>query len=406
MVPRRWIRCALLLSGEYSQYYFVTGPSTKPTFIFFYIQLLSSKMEQNGSVDEGILGFLPKDIQKCAEKCSRTRCCYCHEPSASIKCQRTKCRRNFHLICGHRKKCLFTFNKRFDSFCHAHHPIKDEIVNGHYNCMICWEALGDYSPTTSIPSCCDQGWFHARCLRKSTLTSGYLFKCPMCGNQTSEYLDLVRKSGVFVPEQDAAWELSQNAYTSLLFRYRSCDATICQCPNGRDLSVKQMRSEWFLLKCTHCDSKGIHYGCSESSITEYVCDNCTVIRSQQLISQEPQTMQPPPDKSNNAPKSPAAPICSIDTSSFRDASVQTESCEDALVSLPDLTDNHLKVRTLVFGRDLPPLDTPFVESQRQLRQERLNLLLFKLNWGHWFFFSISVSYWYSFIAARIPFQIL
>lgn len=360
-------------------------------------------MEQNGSDTQGILGFLLKDIKKCAKKFAPVKCCYCGENSATISCQRNKCKRTFHLVCGHQEKCLFTFTEQFQSFCHEHHGITDANVVGHDNCMICWGILGDHNAITSIPSCCNKGWFHVRCLRKFALTSGYLFKCPMCGNKTTEYFDLVQRRGIFVPQQDAAWELSQNAYVSLLFQYRSCDAVECLCPNGRDFSVKRMRSKWFLLKCIYCGSKGIHYHCASIRITEYVCGECTIARSQELFSQKlPSERQPANESktdaenvivdenvnesvpqavsnthvSNDAPKSPA-PVQFMDVSSFSHENMQIEDSENALVSVPVLTDNIFKDRTLVFARDLPSPGTQFVESQRELRHNRLKWLLFR-----------------------------
>ena len=42
--------------------------------------------------------------------------------------------------------------------------------------------------------------------------------------------------GVYVPEQDAAWETQDNGtlYDDLLERYNRCDAVECLCPDGRE----------------------------------------------------------------------------------------------------------------------------------------------------------------------------
>jgi hypothetical protein len=38
---------------------------------------------------------------------------------------------------------------------------------------------------------------------------------------------------VFVPEQDAAWELEGDQFEDQIARHDRCDAEICVCPNGR-----------------------------------------------------------------------------------------------------------------------------------------------------------------------------
>ena len=42
--------------------------------------------------------------------------------------------------------------------------------------------------------------------------------------------------GIYVPEQDAAWETQDNGtlYDDLLERHNRCDADECKCPEGRE----------------------------------------------------------------------------------------------------------------------------------------------------------------------------
>lgn len=371
-------------------------------------------MEQNGADHEGIWGFLAKDIEKCVQKCASAKCFYCGEKSATITCKRRSCKRNFHSICGFQHNCLFQFSEQFDSYCHTHHGIKDKSIEGHDKCMICWELMGDYHPITSIPSCCRSGWFHAICIRKAAIFSGYMFSCPLCGHRKDEFLAAVRNRGIYVPMRDAAWELSQNAYGSLLFQYRSCDAKKCFCPNGRDFAVKRSRSKWFLLKCIYCGSKGIHFGCSSHDLQdEFKCTECTSAHSQAPLSQESELiesqkqtygMSETPTTTNecvtdivdltvdeNSNESELQPIINASDGPSKSASaVQyskiSSSIEDSvlvggdaypLVSVVDHSDNIFKERTIILANDVPPPGTQFQDDHRKLSRDRINLLLFR-----------------------------
>lgn len=39
--------------------------------------------------------------------------------------------------------------------------------------------------------------------------------------------------GIYVPEQDASWELEPNAFQELIERHNQCDHPNCICPKGR-----------------------------------------------------------------------------------------------------------------------------------------------------------------------------
>lgn len=359
-------------------------------------------MEQNGADNQGILGFLEQDIRKCAQRCASTKCFYCHQKSASIMCKRKSCKRSFHLICGVRNQCLFQFSNKFNSYCHQHHGIDDGHIDAHDDCMICWEPMGDYNPIESIPSCCSMGWIHASCVRKAAVSAGYLFHCPMCGSKESnnDFCAAVRKRGIFVPERDASWELSQNAYASLLFVYDSCDAKQCFCPNGRNFNIKRRRSKWFLMKCIYCGSKGIHFGCSPRDLKKYKCAECTRTRSQSLLNAETQSIQTECAASEPSAKTTEIVDLTIDenpnepkqqSATKQSSSVQimeTTSCSendtpvvapnmDALISVPEFGDNIFKRRSIVLARDMPPPDTQYIEDLDKLSNDRLRLLLFR-----------------------------
>lgn len=387
-------------------------------------------MEQNGADNSGIWGFLEKDIKKCAKNCASTKCVYCNQNSASIQCKYKSCKKKFHLVCGVQNGCLFQFTDAFSSYCNQHHGIKDEQVDQHDKCMICWDPMGTYNPITSIPSCCNQGWFHANCMRKSTIQAGYLFSCPMCGVKNDEYSDMIRKRGIYLPDRDATWELTQNAYNSLLFQYASCDAKTCFSPSGRNFIIKRRRSKWFLLRCIYCGSKGVHFACSPHDMKEYKCHECTVARSQMTSTQSQPTesqmsqradgtttkattfvdlkldensnnfVAPTAKRSLSEPTEETPPkvekllmdfkpqpvdnfrgetskdcIQSTEISSSTENKPLMEGNLDALVSVTEYSDNTFKERTILLARDQPPAGTQFVEDQKKLSMDRLNLLL-------------------------------
>ncbi len=62
--------------------------------------------------------------------------------------------------------------------------------------------------------------------------AGYFFKCPMCNNK-DDFAQEMSKFGVFIPEQDAAWEREGNTYEEIYERHGTCNAEECQCPGGR-----------------------------------------------------------------------------------------------------------------------------------------------------------------------------
>lgn len=281
-------------------------------------------MQQSGKDDEGIFGFLKKDIEACVRTCSTKKCCYCDEQAASIECCVKSCKRNFHLICGVKNNCLFEFIDNYASYCNDHHAIEDENPKDPNICFICHEVLGAYNPLEWIPSCCGNGWFHADCMRRSALSAGYFFKCPLCGYAKEEYIRSVRKRGVFVPDQDASWELEANAYETLRINH-SCGAEHCTCPFGSAHQNKLPSNKWHLLKCIYCGLNAVHRHCLGQNSTEYKCADCTI---------------------------------------------------DALVTVVQCSPGsrfHLK-RTIIMADDLPPPGTNYIEDEQTLLQRRLSLL--------------------------------
>ena len=87
--------------------------------------------------------------------------------------------------------------------------------------------------------------YHRACINSLAETTGYFFKCPLCNNKDTFELEM-KRFGVFVPEQDAAWERDSNAFDSLLERHGSCDADDCVCPEGRDFDEDY--TDWEIVR--------------------------------------------------------------------------------------------------------------------------------------------------------------
>lgn len=188
-------------------------------FLFFFsfhlikfsltiFQLFSTHSVQRGEDNNGLGGFLVKDIRDLVKLHRTTPCRYCKKKSASIRCAIKGCTRYFHLTCGVTNDCLNIFDNKFESLCNIHVNIKEkyEIHSDFWKCQICFDPMGDYNKITSIPSCCNQGYFHKNCMQKHARAAGLLLKCPCCGNQKGEdgveYRHFMQQRGIYCPEKD------------------------------------------------------------------------------------------------------------------------------------------------------------------------------------------------------------
>jgi len=79
----------------------------------YYCLLFSCGLEQNGTDDEGIYGFLENDILKEIRRGKRLKCRYCKKFGATTACCLKKCRNIFHLRCGLANGSLHQY---FDNF--------------------------------------------------------------------------------------------------------------------------------------------------------------------------------------------------------------------------------------------------------------------------------------------------
>ncbi|XP_025162944.1 uncharacterized protein LOC105185627 isoform X2 [Harpegnathos saltator] len=266
---------------EYGKFYEQDGIVTH-----YYCLLLSSNMEQKGNDDEGILGFLAEDIHKELRRGKKLICSYCKRIGATLGCCNLKCKRIFHFPCGLKAGSLHQFFGEFKSFCVNHRPKQkiDEYVLKQIStlndilCYICYDRANpkDLMETLWAPCCKKDAWFHRKCVQQLALSAGYFFKCPLCNNK-KDFQNAMLQHGIFIPSQDASWELVPNAFEELLYRHDQCDAIICLCPKGRKHTSSN--AKWELVLCRICGSQGIHMACGKLKWANPIweCAECTSI---------------------------------------------------------------------------------------------------------------------------------
>ena len=211
----------------------------------YYCLLFSSGLEQKGRDEDGILGFLNNDIEKEVLRGRKLSCVSCKASGATVGCCNKSCKKTYHFICGVESQMLNQYFGAFNSYCPKHQPYQI-IVMDTYNlktakesnatatCTICHEEVPAY-PTFDVlwaPCCKKQSWFHRICMQKLALSAGYFFKCPICSNNT-QFCCEMKRFGIYIPEQDASWELEPNAFQELVQRHNICDHPNCICPKGR-----------------------------------------------------------------------------------------------------------------------------------------------------------------------------
>lgn len=171
------------------------------------------------------------------------------------------------------------------SYCAAHRPLQTispdvlmQVKDTTATCAICLEDAEprDFLSTLWAPCCKKNAWFHRNCVQKLALNFGYFFKCPLC-NDKKVFRDAMSHFGIYIPEQDASWELEPDAFRDLQHRHNSCDANHCVCPQGR--SHEMVGTRWELVLCRYCGAQGIHVGCGKLkwSNPEWECDSCTLM---------------------------------------------------------------------------------------------------------------------------------
>lgn len=259
---------------------FIEKPFAREVMRCHYICLLSgTHIHQRGVSDSaGVLGFLLSDVKQSFSH-YRERLCYCcDKKSAPIKCKASDCDRYFHYICGFRKGCLTQFIGEYNSYCHEHLPIAQEIRHSPEQlCWICWEEMLEYNPVSSFHSICEPdelsqspkveySWYHRDCLQKYAYEAGYYFKCPHC-HEKKEFPNYARMRGIFVPMRDASWEIDRTYFKDL--HGCSCSVKNCQFANSKTKRNSQM------VGCKACGGETVHLKCAEvEDPSDYVCSKC------------------------------------------------------------------------------------------------------------------------------------
>ncbi|KAK7580235.1 hypothetical protein V9T40_000864 [Parthenolecanium corni] len=255
----------------------------------YFCLLFSAEVEQKGSDDDGILGFLPQDIEKEIKRGEKIPCTYCQAFGATITCSTRNCKKKFHYMCGVDNGSLHQFFDNFKSFCHVHKrrqtvvpPTDDESIEKQI-CLICYDEVQDRPTLHTIwAPCCKTAWFHRICIQKMALNGGYFFRCPKCNNN-EEFRKEMWECGIYIPDQDASWELEPHAFEELAQRYSNCDADICSCPEGRS---HRSTGLWEIVLCTYCGSQGTHRKCCRGRTNEFgkfECPTCASEETRPLI---------------------------------------------------------------------------------------------------------------------------
>ncbi|XP_060858907.1 G2/M phase-specific E3 ubiquitin-protein ligase-like [Metopolophium dirhodum] len=246
--------------------------------IHHYCILLSSRSLQNGADNEGIYGFLLKDIRAELSRASKQNCFYCKKKGASISCCRGKCRKVFHLPCGMKNGSIHQYFQSFKSFCQKHCVTQtvnlSALKKSTAQCAICKDAVVPSPIPTSIwaPCCKGDAWFHRECVKDLALNTGYYFKCPLC-NDVEKFKSRMLTLGIYIPSRDPSWETVPNAFAELSERQRKCNIETCLCPHNEEYQLPS--GPWEILLCNSCGSNGTHRLCSFlEAEQEWCCAVC------------------------------------------------------------------------------------------------------------------------------------
>nr|CAD7443169.1 unnamed protein product [Timema bartmani] len=254
----------------------------------YFCLLLSSGIAQNGDDNEGILGFLPKDITKELTRSRCLRCTYCKQTGATIECCARRCKKIFHLPCGTKRGSIHHYFNNFQSFCPDHRPPpvlkpkgihrKEKGGRNTTKCVMCLEevVMIRNKDVIQAPCCGHCSWFHRLCVQKLANNAGYFFKCPCCNNKNI-FQKAMLHEGIFIPDQDASWELAPNAFSELLERPNECEAEACLCPKGKKHVAADL-TKWSLLLCNLCGSMAVHRGCANLCEADafFECESCSI----------------------------------------------------------------------------------------------------------------------------------
>ncbi|KFZ47494.1 PHD finger protein 7, partial [Antrostomus carolinensis] len=238
--------------------------------------LLADGLFQHEVKEEGLMGFLPRDVQRITKQAAQKRCFVCGETGATITCWKTSCDRSFHLPCAMEGECVTNFFPPYSSFCWEHRPqqVVEAVLEKNTACLICLDLVGDSkSYSTMVCPACKHAWFHRGCIQGHASRAGIAcFQCPLCRDR-KDFLTEMLTMGIRIPLRLPTWENNQ-AYAALNERHGHCDAKKCLCPSGREQADEE--GPWQLLLCSSCAAEGTHRRCSylRNSTASWECDTC------------------------------------------------------------------------------------------------------------------------------------
>jgi len=249
----------------------------------FLCLLFSSGLEQKGDDSDGIEGFLIGDIMKEVRRGSRLRCSFCRKKGATVGCAEKKCKKKYHPICGQEQGCLFQYFDEFKSFCKDHRRIEDlnlcKIDVGNASCSICQEEIEFKDPFKILWVPCCHSYFHKNCIQCQAISAGdEHLRCANCNNGP-EFMEKLKVSGIYIPEQDASWEQEGRFEDVDKEIILVCSARSCSCPNEDGRSFHDGGGgPWEIVICESCGSEAIHKKCASLNKTLAKSWNCGTCR--------------------------------------------------------------------------------------------------------------------------------
>lgn len=210
------------------------------------------------------------------------KCFVCDKKSAAVKCSFPGCNKFWHYPCGRASNCITQFIGKHDSYCNRHVPDTNVIKHDGSFCFVCYSAIPEYHPASSIFSqCCyetykdhpdedrDEEWKQKfvcyRCVQRYAAKAGYDSMCIMCGMKSMPKTDWqaeMRLKGIYVPMSMAVWE-SENYFKDHV--KNKCGHPRCPCPSST-------KSVW---TCRVCGCHPRHLSCAQvKHANDYLCPKC------------------------------------------------------------------------------------------------------------------------------------
>lgn len=140
--------------------------------------------------------------------------------------------------------------------------------------------MGEFNKHTSIPSCCNLGWYHLECMQKNAIHSAIAMKCPSCGDNHREYSEFLKTNyDIYVPKRLPSWERSPERYSGMKVEHE-CAAKVCHYHGGR--SIGEVSGDWKLNVCAICGSTAAHSKCHEGE-QFFTCEKCDIGSKDELL---------------------------------------------------------------------------------------------------------------------------